>query len=107
MTQASPPSPPAARTDLDGFTPSTPNGLLAEGNSGKGPGLNAPTTRVVARNTPMAQASGRQRREGSIPSGNSNTRYRMETGNEFWASMAHHAARAPPGNAGLFGESAT
>ena len=45
----------------------------------------------------MAQASGRQRREGSLPSGNNNTRKMMEIGNEFWASMASQAASAPPG----------
>jgi hypothetical protein len=96
-TQASPPSPPAIRTAPDGFAASTPRGLLAEENSGNGPGLNAPTTRVAARNNPITQASGRQRREGSLPSGNSSTRKRIQTGNEFWASMASQAASAPPG----------
>jgi hypothetical protein len=55
----------------------------------------------------MAQASGRQRREGSLPSGNNNTRKMMEIGNEFCASMASHAAKAPPGRGRLSEASAT
>ena len=85
----------------------TPNGLLADGKSTKGPGLNAPMTREPPMNAPMAQTIGRQRRESSFPSGNSKTRNKIKTTYALWAWAANHAATAPPDSVGPSGASAT
>jgi hypothetical protein len=97
---------PTARTGPGNVAPSIPKGLLAEGKSSRGPGLNARKTRETKMTSPEAQATGRQLRESNLPSGNSNMRNRTETTDEVCARVEAHAALAPPGSAGPLGASA-
>ena len=54
--------------------PSSPNGLLIPGWSGKGPGLVVTATLVRIITAPANHANGRHLLEGYLPSGNSRIR---------------------------------
>ena len=61
------------RSESDSASSAIPAGLSSDGAPGKGPGTNATLSTTNATETAASHSTGRQRAEGSLPSGKSNS----------------------------------